>query len=160
MNRRVENDILQVISIANHALILNTFLKVTRDGFNTQMLTNSKLGTLAGLSYTLALCSTKVKNPLQKHYCVTQHCQYPCTKFTGIQLTWQIGQFKNELWLWSCLLKQTQLQRCSNISNNNFTEISLIITITGQRGVKKDLRGLKTNRTPTFQLYALREHML
>jgi hypothetical protein len=77
VNRRVENDILHVISIANHALKLDTFLKVTKDGFNTQMLTISKLGILAGLSYTLALCSTKVKHPLQKHYCVTQHCQYP-----------------------------------------------------------------------------------
>ena len=115
-----------------------------------------KLGILAALSYTLDLCSIKGKNPLQKHYCVTQHCQHPCTKFTGIQLTWQIGQFKNELWLWSCLLKQSQLQQCSNISNDNFIQISLIITIAGQHGVKKDLQGLRT----MFHLYAWKERIL
>lgn len=107
-----------------NALILDTFLKVIRDGFNTQMLTGFKLEILAELSYTLILCSTKGKNPLQKQYCVIQHSQYPCTNFTGIQLTWQIGQFKNELWLQSCLLKQTQLQQCSNIFNNNFRHLA------------------------------------
>jgi hypothetical protein len=154
VNRWVENDIFRCSPSPINGLMLDILLKVSRDGFNTKMLTGFKLETLAGLTYTLALCSTKGKNPLQKHYCVTQHCQYPCTKFTGIQLTWQIGEFKNELWLWSCLLKQTQLQQCSNISNDNFRDISLIITITGQHGVKKDLRELRTNRTPTFHLYA------
>jgi len=51
-----------------NALILDIFLKVTRDGFNTQMLTGFKLEILAGLSHTLVLCSTTRKNPLHKHY--------------------------------------------------------------------------------------------
>jgi hypothetical protein len=126
-----------------NTLILDTFLKVIRDGFNTQMLTGFKLGILAGLSYTLALCSTK-----EKIHCrnITVSLGIASTPLrSSMESSWHGKLVSSRM---NCGSGVVQLQQCSNISNNNFTAISFIIIITGQHGVKKIFEDLEPTGHP------------
>jgi hypothetical protein len=102
-----------------------------------------KLGMLAGhASYTLAFCRpTEKKIPCGKITVSLSTASTPVQCSRELRWHGKLLSFRNELWLWSSLLKQTQSQQCNIISNYSFTDVFLIIITIGQHSVKKDLWG-------------------